>query len=65
VGSGHDFPGAPKEPLARKVYEALNGNAPLRETVKRLGLDTGFRTANRLRIHLATSAFPYLTSRDL
>lgn len=46
------------------VYDALDPDAPLRETVERVGVDTGdLRTVNRLRIQLASSAFPFLKAR--
>ena len=47
-----------------RVYEDLDPDAPLRETVERVGVDTGdLRMVNRLRIQLASSAFPLLKAR--
>ena len=56
------FPGSPTGPISKRVYENLDQNAPLRQTLSRLGIDTSFPFINRLRIALATSAFPFLES---
>jgi len=46
---------------ARRVYEALDPKEPLGATMERLGIDTGnMRLVNRLRMNLASTAFPLL-----
>ncbi|HET7229714.1 MAG TPA: methyltransferase domain-containing protein [Longimicrobium sp.] len=46
---------------ARRVYEALDSNLPLRATLERVGIDPGdLRAVNRLRARLASSVFPFL-----
>jgi SAM-dependent methyltransferase len=46
---------------ARRVLDALDPAAPMRHTLERLGIDTGdLRTVDRLRVLLASSAFPFL-----
>jgi 2-polyprenyl-3-methyl-5-hydroxy-6-metoxy-1,4-benzoquinol methylase len=48
---------------ARRVVDALDPDRPLRETLERLGIATDLRTVNRLRILLASTAFPFLKTR--
>lgn len=46
---------------AQRVIEGLDSRAPLRATLERLGIPTGdLRAVNRLRLELASSAFPFL-----
>ena len=45
---------------ARRVLEALDPRVPLRATLERLGIATDLRAVNRLRLQLASSAFPVL-----
>jgi SAM-dependent methyltransferase len=46
---------------AKRVYEAVDPQVPLRATFDRLGISTReLRTVNRLRVLLSSSAFPYL-----
>jgi hypothetical protein len=52
------FPG--RHPLARQVFEALDPEQPIGGTLARLGLPGSFPVVNRLRIHLTTTAFPFL-----
>jgi SAM-dependent methyltransferase len=55
----------PKSPIhknALKVFNSLNPNLTIREIMERVGLETDFKTANALRVNLATSAFPYLVA---
>lgn len=49
----------------RRVYEALDPQAPLRATLERLGIPDDLRTVNRLRVLLASSAFPYLQAASM
>jgi hypothetical protein len=45
------------------VYDALDPGAPVRATLERLGIPAGdLRAVNRLRLQLASSAYPYLTA---
>jgi SAM-dependent methyltransferase len=49
---------------ARRVLDALDSRAPLRDTLARLGIPTGdLGAVNRLRVLLASSAFPFLRAR--
>ncbi|MET0398502.1 MAG: class I SAM-dependent methyltransferase [Longimicrobiaceae bacterium] len=46
---------------ARRVLDALDSGSPMRATLERLGIPTGdLRAVNRLRLELASSAFPFL-----
>jgi 2-polyprenyl-3-methyl-5-hydroxy-6-metoxy-1,4-benzoquinol methylase len=55
------FPARPRRGDAQRVLEALDPNAPLRATVERLGIRTDdLPTVDRLRVLVASSAFPYL-----
>jgi len=47
---------------ARRVLESVDGRTPMRRLVEKLGIELDFHTANDLRIHLASSAYPYLRS---
>lgn len=50
---------------AQRVFEALDPQLPLRATLDRLGIPTGdLRVVNRLRVLLASSAFPFLRPRQ-
>lgn len=50
---------------ARQVFEALDSESPMRATLARLGIATDdLRAVNRLRVLLASSAFPFLRPRD-
>lgn len=45
----------------KRVYDSVDPQLPLRVTLQRLGIPTGdLRVVNRLRLLLASSAFPYL-----
>ncbi|HVR11121.1 MAG TPA: class I SAM-dependent methyltransferase [Thermoanaerobaculia bacterium] len=54
------YPGEPRQPLARRIAAELDEAAPLRETLRRLGIEPTFVECNRLRLNLATSSCPYL-----
>jgi len=56
------FPGRmrPASEAAAKVYDALDETQPIRKTFARVGLDTSFPVVDDVRIHLATSAFPFM-----
>lgn len=69
--SGGTYPATPDQALpfpvwrgkgdARRVFEGLDPATPMRDTLRRLGIATDdLRTVNRLRMRLASSAFPYL-----
>jgi 2-polyprenyl-3-methyl-5-hydroxy-6-metoxy-1,4-benzoquinol methylase len=59
------FPVARGRGDARRVLDALDPDAPLRATLDRLGIAYGdLRAANRLRVGLASTAFPFLRPRD-
>lgn len=46
---------------AQRVFETLDAGRPLRATLERLGIPVDdLRTVNRLRVELASSAFPFL-----
>ncbi|HET7229032.1 MAG TPA: class I SAM-dependent methyltransferase [Longimicrobium sp.] len=58
------FPVVRGQTDARRVLDALEPDAPLRATLERLGVPTGdLRAVNRLRVLLASSAFPFLRPR--
>jgi 2-polyprenyl-3-methyl-5-hydroxy-6-metoxy-1,4-benzoquinol methylase len=55
------FPARPQRGDAQRVFEAVDPRTPMRAILQRLGIDTGsLRTVNRLRVLLASSAFPFL-----
>ena len=54
------FPGRPRDPLAASLYSRLEEFAPLDETIIGMGIKESFSTINKLRINLATSAYPFL-----
>jgi hypothetical protein len=54
------YPAAAPEASARKVLEAVDGQSPMRETLRRLELEPTFQQVNRLRLKLTTSVHPYL-----
>ena len=45
---------------ALRVHRACDGGTPMRAVLPRLGIAATPRTVDRLRIHLASTAFPYL-----
>lgn len=46
---------------AKRVFDALDPGETMGETMRRLGIDTANpRTVNRLRVQLASSAYPFL-----
>lgn len=47
-------------PALREVVAAADPEQPMGEVLRRLGRETSWPAANRLRSQLATSAFPYL-----
>jgi SAM-dependent methyltransferase len=57
--------GAPPDREAAAVLADLPEGGTVGEVVSRLGLERSPRRVNRLRLGLATSAFPYLCSRAL
>lgn len=59
-------PERPAEPIARAVYDRVDGTQSMRDICRRLGIGASdFHKVNRLRLLLATSGFPYLCSREL
>lgn len=58
-------PARPAEPIARAVYDRVDGSQPMRSICRKLGIGNDFCRINRLRLHLATSGFPYLCSNKL
>jgi SAM-dependent methyltransferase len=56
-------PAAPADPAAAQVLAKLDSSQPIGETIRSLGLDMSFRSVNRLRIQLTTTAFPYLRAK--
>jgi 2-polyprenyl-3-methyl-5-hydroxy-6-metoxy-1,4-benzoquinol methylase len=48
---------------ARRVYDAVDPQLPMRATLERLGIALDLRTVDRLRVLLASSAFPFLRAR--
>jgi hypothetical protein len=57
---GLSFPGRPRDPPAASLYTKLDEFAPIDETVTDVGIKKSFSAINRLRINLATSAYPFL-----
>ena len=45
---------------AKRVYESLDSQVPMRTVLERLGIASDLRTVSRLRVLLASSAFPFL-----
>jgi len=45
---------------AKVVYEALDAQRPMKDTMRKLGISPSFHLATKLRLELTTSAFPYL-----
>jgi hypothetical protein len=45
---------------AKVVYEALDAQRPMKDTLRKLGISPSFHLATKLRLELTTSAFPYL-----
>lgn len=58
--SDSPFPGVPRDDEALRVHRACDGITPMRAVLARLGIAATPRTVDRLRIHLASTAFPYL-----
>lgn len=58
------IPGKPVRRNALKVFDALDPTLTLKETLTKIGLSPDFQTVNDLRIHLATSAFPYVVVKS-
>ena len=54
------FPGKPVAGDAARFYAALNGTGSIQEALAATGLEPDWTTLHRLRVHLATSAFPFL-----
>jgi len=49
----------------RWVYEALDAQRPMKDTLRKLGISPSFHLATKLRLELTTSAFPYLRGVDV
>jgi SAM-dependent methyltransferase len=45
---------------AKVVYEALDAQRPMKDTLRKLGISPSFNLATKLRMELTSSAFPYL-----
>jgi len=56
------YPGTPREPMAKRLYDELDEDKPVGEIISRLPLDS-FTALNKLRVLVATSAFPCLRVR--
>lgn len=54
------FPRAPRSPVARSVYTALDEGAPLEATLAKLAVEPSFPRLSQLRLALATSGCPHL-----
>jgi cephalosporin hydroxylase/SAM-dependent methyltransferase len=54
------YPVAAPPPAVRELVNSIDPAVPVRETFKRLGLETSFHVVNRARLMTTTSAFPYL-----
>lgn len=61
-GNRNAFPAPvqPTDPTASAVFQACDGKSTIREILQRLGISLDFRQVNRLRLRLATTAYPYL-----
>jgi len=56
----HPSPPFPTDPLARKVFKAVNGKMKMGEILDRLGIEPEFKTLDRIRTNLATAMCPYI-----
>jgi SAM-dependent methyltransferase len=54
------YPVSPPDATVRRIFEAVDGFATMREIFERLRLETGFRYVNNVRLKLTTPAYPYL-----
>lgn len=53
-------PPVPPDELARKIFNIVNPNISMKSIFSRLNIETSIHNVNRVRVNLATSAFPYL-----
>jgi SAM-dependent methyltransferase len=53
-------PAAPPDAAAARVLARVSPDRTMRDVLDGLGLERSFRTVNRLRVLLTTTAFPYL-----
>jgi SAM-dependent methyltransferase len=54
------YPLAAPHASVRTIFELVDGRTPMRNILAQLNMNTTFQTVNQARIHLTTSAFPYL-----
>jgi methyltransferase family protein len=54
------YPLAAPHASVRTIFELVDGQTPMRDILAHLEMNTTLQTVNQARIHLATSAFPYL-----
>ena len=55
------FPSSPPEDSVKAIAEEANGERTMREIFELLRKEAAFTTVNHARVHLTSSAFPYLT----
>lgn len=53
-------PPSPRDELARRCFEGVDPSKTMREVFREQGVEASFYNVNRVRIHLATDAYPYL-----
>lgn len=58
-------PEKPTDPIARAIYDRVDGVQSMRSICRRLGIGNDFHKVNHLRLHLATGGFPYMCSNEL
>ena len=63
-GGSLPAPPSPSNGLGRKIFENTSSNQPMRKIFEQLGIEPSFQNANRIRIALTTTAFPYLESQE-
>jgi SAM-dependent methyltransferase len=54
------YPMVVPDESVREIYKAIESRLKLREVIQKLGIEPTFQTVNQIRLHLTTSAFPYL-----
>ena len=54
------YPLAAPDTSVRTIFELVDGKTPMRDILAQLEMEATFQTVNQARIHLTTSAFPYV-----
>ena len=56
------YPGLHVDNLCSRIIASVDGQAPLRDVLDQLEVETRFTLINKLRVLLTTNAFPFLVS---